>query len=443
MMTTSAAERSGVAQLADRARRAARMLSRLDGSERAALVAAAADGLERHASAIVAGNASDLAAARELQAAGVMSQALLQRLALDAGKLRGVIAGMRQVAALGDPVGRVTLATDLDDGLRLERVTCPIGVIGVIFEARPDALPQIVSLALKSGNAVLLKGGHEARATNEALVAAINGALAAAGAPEGAVTLLQGREDVTALLAAHGDVDLIVPRGSAELVRHIQASTRIPVLGHADGRCHLYVDRAADLQQAIDIAVDAKAQYPAACNSIETMLVHRAVADAFLPAAGAALRGHQVALRGDERARAILPDVAPASREDWDTEYGDLVLNLRVVDSLDQALEHIARHGSRHTEAIVTSDQAAARLFCAEVDAAGVFVNASTRFADGFRYGFGAEVGISTGKVHPRGPVGLDGLVTYKYQLSGQGHTVAPYARGERRFTHRPVARPA
>ena len=312
-------------------------------------------------------------------------------------------------------------------------------MIGVIFESRPDALPQIVSLALKSGNAVLLKGGTEARTTNEALVSAINEALAAAGAPEGAVTLLKGREDVAALLAADGDVDLIVPRGSAELVRYIQANTRIPVLGHADGCCHLYVDRAADLQQAIDIAVDAKAQYPAACNSIETMLVHHDVAQAFLPAAGAALRDFKVALRGDERVRAILPDVAPASKEDWDTEYGDLVLNVRVVDSLDQALDHIARHGSRHTEAIVTSDQAAARRFRAEVDAAGVYVNASTRFADGFRYGFGAEVGISTGKLHPRGPVGLDGLVTYKYQLSGQGHTVAPYARGERRFTHRAV----
>jgi glutamate-5-semialdehyde dehydrogenase len=315
-------------------------------------------------------------------------------------------------------------------------------VIAVIFESRPDALPQIVALALRSGNAVILKGGSEATRTNRAMAAVLPQALGSAGLPAEAASLLEGREAVAALLRADRDVDLVIPRGSAALVRHVQAHTRIPVLGHADGLCHLYVDSAADLDQALALTLDAKVQYPAACNAIETLLVHADVARAFLPRAAAALAARGVALRADSRARSIVgAGAAPATAADWDTEYGDLVLNVAVVDSLDAALAHVARHGSRHTEGIVTSDPHAARRFCAEVDAAGVFVNASTRFADGFRYGFGAEVGISTGKLHPRGPVGLDGLVTYKYRLTGAGHVVSSYVGpGSRRFRHRPLA---
>jgi glutamate-5-semialdehyde dehydrogenase len=341
-----------------------------------------------------------------------------------------------------DPAGRITMATQLDEGLLLERVTCPVGVLAVIVEARPDALPQIVALALRAGNAVLLKAGSEARHTSRALFAAMHDALRGTAVPEAAITLLEGREAVALLLGADRDVDLVIPRGSADLVRYVQANTRIPVLGHADGRCHLYVDRAADLGRALAIAVDAKVQYPAACNSIETVLVHASVATAFVSVLVPELRARNVEVRGDAAACRLGGDlVRPAVGTDWDMEYGDLVVNLAVVPDLDAAIAHIAAHGSRHTEAIVTEDEVAAARFTDEVDAAGVFVNASTRFADGFRYGFGAEVGISTGKLHPRGPVGLDGLVTYKYRLTGEGHVVADYAGpGARKYLHRALA---
>lgn len=402
---------------------AARQLARLGGDERRRAVLALAGALEHHARTIVAANQDDLAAAGRIH----LEPALLQRLKLDAIKLESVITGVRQVADLPDPVGHVSLATELDDGLVLERVACPIGVIAVIFESRPDVLPQIAALSLKSGNAVLLKGGREAERTNAALHAAVRASLADAGLPDDAVTLLQSREDIAALLTLDHDVDLVIPRGSAGLVRHIQANTRIPVLGHADGLCHLYVDAAADLDMALALAVDAKTEYPAACNAIETLLLHERIAPAFLPRVASALTARGVELL--------------EGAEHWDTEHSALRLTVRVVDSLDAALEHIARHGSRHTEAIVTRDEATAARFCAEVDAAGVFVNASTRFADGFRYGFGAEVGISTGRLHPRGPVGLEGLVTYKYRLHGHGHTVAPYVGPDARpFTHRPLS---
>jgi len=412
---------SGPLAAAAAARDAAHVLARLDADARSRAVEAIADLLGRRTDTISAANAEDMAAARAAVAAGKLAPSLLQRLSLDRRRLDGLIEGMRQVAAMPDLVGLVTLATLLDDGLVLERVTCPIGVIAVIVEARPDALPQIVALGLRSGNAVLLKGGQEATRTNRVLLATMREALAGTAVPADAIALLEGRESVAAILGAEHDVDLIIPRGSGQLVRHIQANTRIPVLGHADGRCHLYVDRAADLERACAIAVDAKVQYPAACNSVETILVHAGVAGAFVPRlTGAAVR--------------------PASDADWDTEYGDLVVNLRVVDTLDEALAHIAAHGSRHTEAIVTEDTSAASRFCDEVDAAGVFVNASTRFADGYRYGFGAEVGISTGKLHPRGPVGLEGLVTYKYRLTGEGHVVGEYTGpGAKTFLHRPL----
>jgi len=310
-------------------------------------------------------------------------------------------------------------------------------VIGVIFESRPDALVQIASLCIKSGNAVLLKGGREAKASNRALFDTIVEAVSAAGVPSDALALFEEREDVDALLAADGLVDLIVPRGSNALVRSIQERTSIPVLGHAEGLCHVYVDESADLDKALGIVVDAKTSYPSACNSVETLLVHEGVAEAFLPRVVDALSPMGVELRGDEIARRIAP-LTPTSAEDWDTEYCDLVLSVHVVESLDEAVDFINTHGSAHTDAIVTDDDAAWERFFAEVDAAGVYRNASTRFADGYRYGFGAELGISTGKLHPRGPVGLAGLVTYKYKLVGDGHVSTDYTGPRaRRFSHR------
>jgi glutamate-5-semialdehyde dehydrogenase len=309
-------------------------------------------------------------------------------------------------------------------------------VVGVIFEARPDAVMQIASLAIRSGNGAILKGGREAAGSCAAILDALQAGLAASAVAPQALELLTSRAESLALLKLDGLVDLIIPRGSNALVRFIQENTRIPVLGHADGICHLYVDQAADLDQALKVALDAKTQYPAACNAIETLLVHSTVAERFLPAAAAAFAAAGVELRGD--AAAVAQGVPhPASDDDWSTEYADLILAVKVVASLEEALEHIRRYGSRHTDAICTTDAATAERFLASVDSAGVFLNCSTRFADGFRYGFGAEVGISTQTLPPRGPVGLEGLVTYRYRLRGEGHIAADYASGARTFSHR------
>jgi glutamate-5-semialdehyde dehydrogenase len=313
-------------------------------------------------------------------------------------------------------------------------------VIGVVFESRPDVVPQLASLALKSGNAVILKGGSEAAQTNEALVSIWRECLGRFPAvPVDSISLLQTRADVLELLAQDRDVDLIIPRGSYELVRFIMEHSKIPVLGHGEGICHVYVDHAADLKKAVDITYDAKVQYPAVCNAAETLLVHEAVAEKFLPQAVARLREAGVEIRGCAKTLALLPNegIVRATEQDWRTEYGDLILSVKVVADIDEAIDHINRFGSHHTDAIVTEDTEAAKEFMNEVDSAGVFQNASTRFADGFRYGFGAEVGISTNKLHARGPMGLEGLTTYKYKLYGNGQTVAPYAKGEKQFKHR------
>jgi glutamate-5-semialdehyde dehydrogenase len=309
-------------------------------------------------------------------------------------------------------------------------------VVGVIFEARPDAVMQIASLAIRSGNGAILKGGREASRSCVAILEALQAGLARSAVQPAALELLTSREESLALLKLDGLVDLIIPRGSNALVRFIQDNTRIPVLGHADGICHLYVDRQVDQQQALRVALDAKTQYPAACNAIETLLVHRDLAASFVPQAVEAFRAAGVELRGDAEAMALGVSHA-ASDDDWSTEYSDLILAVKVVADLDQALAHIASYGSRHTDAICTSDPAAADRFLAAVDSAGVYLNCSTRFADGFRYGFGAEVGISTQTLPPRGPVGLEGLVTYRYRLRGEGHIAADYASGARSFTHR------
>ncbi|MBD2327024.1 glutamate-5-semialdehyde dehydrogenase [Alkalinema sp. FACHB-956] len=420
--------------LAQQTRTAARSLASQATEAKNQALHAIADALAAQAPAILAANQADCEAA---QRDGI-SSALYARLKLDEAKLQSAIVGVRDVAKLPDPIGQIQLHRELDAGLVMKRLSCPLGVLGVIFEARPDAVMQISSLAVKSGNGVILKGGKEAVHSCEALVKAIHQGLQRAGLDPNSVQLLTTREETLALLKLDQYVDLIIPRGSNSFVRFVQENTRIPVLGHADGICHLYVDAAADLAQAVTIAVDAKTQYPAACNAIETLLVHQSIADVFLPQVAQALQSKQVELRGDAPTQQILPGIQSATETDWATEYSDLVLAIRVVDSLAAAIDHINTYGSRHTEAIVTEDAAAAATFMGQVDAAGVYQNCSTRFADGFRYGFGAEVGISTQKMPPRGPVGLEGLVTYKYQMVGAGHLAATYAGKEAKpFTHR------
>jgi glutamate-5-semialdehyde dehydrogenase len=419
-------------QRAAAVRRCAMALGRLSNLKRREAVEAMAAALEASAPLILAANQTDLEAA----AADGLAPALVARLKLDAAKLAGGIEGVRQVAQLPDPLGVRQLHRELDQGLTLERVSVPLGVLGVIFEARPDAVMQIASLAIRSGNGALLKGGREASRSCAAIFEALRAGLANSAVDPMALELLTSREESLGLLKLDGLVDLIIPRGSNELVQFIQDNTRIPVLGHADGICHLVVDREVDIDQALRIAIDAKTQYPAACNAIETLLIHREVAPAFLTAALPAMASAGVTLRGDAAAQSLGVSHA-ASDDDWRSEYSDLVLAVRVVDSLEDALDHISRYGSRHTDAICTTNASTAEMFLRSVDSAGVYVNCSTRFADGFRYGFGAEVGISTQTLPPRGPVGLEGLVTYRYFMRGDGHIAADYASGVRSFTHR------
>jgi glutamate-5-semialdehyde dehydrogenase len=429
-----------VAAIARRARAASRHLAKLSAEARNEVLLAAAQAVEQNAPRILDANAADCRAAEPAVAAGKMPAAMFARLGVKESGVAQMAAQIREVARLEDPLGRRLAATELDQGLVLHKESCPLGVIGVVFESRPDVVPQLASLALKSGNAVILKGGSEAAQTNETLVSIWRECLERfASVPADSINLLHTRADVLELLAQDQNVDLIIPRGSYELVRFVMEHSRIPVLGHGEGICHVYVDRAADIQKAIDITYDAKVQYPAVCNAAETLLVHEAIAARFLPVAIAKLREAGVEIRGDAKTVALLPDkgIVPATEEDWRTEYGDLILSVKVVPDLNAAIDHVNRYGSHHTDAIVTEDPEAAKKFLNEVDSAGVFQNASTRFADGFRYGFGAEVGISTNKLHARGPMGLEGLTTYKYKLYGSGHTVAPYANGEKRFRHR------
>ena len=414
-------------------RLAAVELGQTNNGQRSRALHAMADALQERSSLIVAANVQDL----ERSEAEGLASALMARVTLDATKLQAAIDGVRKVASLPDPLGLRQLHRELDTDLVLERITVPLGVVGVIFEARPDAVVQIASLAIRSGNGALLKGGSEARCTNEAVMDALRAGLAQeeSDVSPDALALLTTREESLGLLRLDGLVDLIIPRGSNELVRFIQDNTRIPVLGHADGVCHLYVDAAADVTKATRVAVDSKTQYPAACNAIETLLVHRSIAPGALPAAVPACQAAGVTLRGDAVSQSLGVNES-AQEEDWSTEYLDLTLSVRVVDDLACATEHIRRYGSRHTEVILTEDQATADRFLAAVDSAGVYHNCSSRFADGFRYGFGAEVGISTQTLPPRGPVGLEGLVTYRYRLRGHGHIAADYAAGRRSFTH-------
>ena len=421
-----------VAQIARTAREAARELSAASLIQRNEALNAMAAALDRSRALLVKENSADVEAAREAK----LDAPLLSRLELNDKKIDQLIGGLKALVKLPDPLNRTLLARELTPGLNLYRMSCPIGVLGVVFESRPDALVQIASLALKSGNAVLLKGGREAARTNAALFDALDRAVRDTGIPAGWAGLLQTREDVTAMLALEEDIDLIIPRGSNAFVRYIMEHTHIPVMGHAEGLCHTYIDKNADVSMAVSVTVDAKTQAYAVCNATETLLVHRDIAEAFLPKAAEALRAKGVRLLGDEMTREII-NCEPASEEDWATEYLAPVLSIKTVGSVEEAVNHINRYGSHHTDAIITTDVEAREYFVSHVDSAGVYVNCSTRFADGFRYGFGAEVGISTSRLHARGPVGLEGLCTYKYVLLGSGQTVAGTLDGTWEYTHR------
>jgi glutamate-5-semialdehyde dehydrogenase len=432
----------GVASIAQRAKFASHELAKLSLHARNEVLLAAANAIEDGCTRILRANAVDTGAAEPDVRSGKLSSPMFKRLRVTEKGVAQMAAQVREVARLADPLGRRLAATQLDDGLVLYRESCPLGVIGVIFESRPEVVPQLASLALKSGNAAIMKGGSEAKETNQALVSIWRECFGKFPAvPGDSINLLYSRADVMELLAQDRDVDLIIPRGSYELVRFIREHTRIPVLGHSEGICHVYVDRVADMKKAIDITYDSKVQYPAVCNAAETLLVHEAIAPDFLPKVVAKLKEAGVEIRADSKARALLPGeaVVPATEKDWATEYGDLILSIKVVANLGEAIEHVNSYGSHHTDAIVTEDADAARRFMNEVDSAGVYQNASTRFADGYRYGFGAEVGISTSKLHARGPMGLEGLTTYKYKLYGNGHTVAEYATGDKKFKHNPL----
>ena len=378
---------------------------------------------------------------KDLQRADVngVSEAVKKRLRFDEGKLNDVCAGMEQMTELEDPLGRLELCRELDSGLVLRRVSVPIGVLGVIFEARPDALVQIASLCIKSGNCALLKGGSETRETNAVLFSLMHASAVKAGLPERCLVQADTHSQIDELLLCDDAVDLLIPRGSNAFVRYIMEHTRIPVMGHADGVCHTYVDAGADRNKALTILPDAKLQYMAACNATETLLIDTAYPGEAARELLEMLREKGIRLRGDERAREFFA-MEELCEDGYGHEYLDSELSVRFVHGVDEAIAHINRYGSHHTDCIITEDNAAAEKFFLLVDSAGVYHNASTRFADGFRYGFGAEVGISTGKLHARGPVGLAGLCTYKYTLSGQGHIVGDYASGRKDFHFRDIS---
>lgn len=391
------------------------------------------ESLNAHKEEIFEANRKDLALAEET---GVPAP-VKKRLKFDEAKLSDVTEELTGLMALPDPLRNITLARELDQGLTLYRVTCPIGVIGVIFEARPDALVQISSLCLKSGNCAILKGGKETTWTNRVLFSLIHQAAIDAGLPENCLLQAEQHNEIDELLECHDIVDLLIPRGSNAFVQYIMNHTNIPVLGHADGVCHIYVDKEYDKETAIPLIVDAKTQYPAACNAVETVLIHRDVAKDFLPDLAKALKDAGVKLRGTEEVNEITPvEIIPES-ESFHHEYVDLIIALKIVGGVDEAINHINTYGSHHTDCILTQNAETAEKFMTLVDSANVYQNASTRFADGFRYGFGAEVGISTSKIHARGPVGLEGLLSYKYKLFGHGDIVGDYASGKKHFIHK------
>jgi len=421
-----------IKQASKRAQEASIRLASVSNEVKNKALGEIANALQSRKDDIISANRSDL----EKAEAEKLASPLLKRLKFDDVKIGEAIDGIKSLIGLVDPVGITIDAMELDEGLELFKVSCPVGVIGIVFESRPDALVQISSLCLKSGNAVLMKGGSEAVNTNRVLTDIINTASIEAGIPAGWLTLLEARSDVTEMLAMDDCIDLIIPRGSNEFVQYIMKNTNIPVLGHADGICHVYVDSKADIDMAIRIITDSKTQYVAVCNAAETVLIHRDIADSILLRLKSVLDEEDVEIRGCAETLKII-DVKPATEEDWGTEYLDLILSIKIVNDFDEAIDHINRYGSGHTDVIVTSDRARGNRFMDNVDSADVFLNCSSRFSDGFRYGLGAEVGISTSKIHARWPVGLEGLMIYKWRLIGNGHIVGDYSGpNARRFTH-------
>ena len=409
-----------ILQMGRQARAAAYRLAQLSSDEKNAILRAMASSIRANAASLMQANDKDLAAGVEKG----LSAAMLDRLRLDEARIEAMAAGIDQVATLPDPVGQVMDAWERPNGIRIEQVRVPIGTIGIIYESRPNVTADAAALCFKTGNATILRGGSEAIHSNRAIAAA----LASAGAPEHAIQLIPftDRESVAALAQMDKWLDLIIPRGGKGLIETVVSLARMPVIKHYDGICHLFVDQAANLDMAVKLAVDAKTQKCGVCNALETLLVHESVAAKFLPMVATALRAKKVELRGCEKTRAILDDCIPATDEDWDTEYLDLILSIKVVSSFDEAIDHINTHGSHHTDTIVTEDQATADRFLRSVDSACVFHNVSNRFADGGEFGFGAEIGISTDKLHARGPMGLRELTSYQYRVHGNGQTKAP-----------------
>ena len=420
---------SSMKEIAAKMKMAAPQLAVSSHGQRNNALKAVKEALLLNKDVIFEANQKDMDAAE----ANHIAPAVMKRLKFDEGKLADVCGGIDQLVSLEDPLGKLSLARELDEGLTLYRVSVPIGVIGIIFEARPDALVQISSLCIKSGNCAILKGGKETVNTNKVLFDIIHKAVMDAGLPEYALVQATLHNEIDELLACEKDVDLLIPRGSNQFVQYIMNNTKIPVMGHADGVCHIYVDKDVDIKKALPIIVDAKTQYTAACNAVETLLVNRAVATEFLPILSDACKDAGITIRGTQEVADII-SCEVMTEEEFHTEYLDLIVSVKLVDSVEEAISHINYYGSHHTDCIITENDETAVIFMEMVDSAGVYRNCSTRFADGFRYGFGAEVGISTSKLHARGPVGLEGMVTYKYKLQGDGHIVGDYAAGRRSF---------
>ncbi len=423
-----------ITETAIAAKTASIRLAAINGEDKNKALAAIAKALSERAGEIASANKEDLAKAEREK----LTSPLLKRLKFDEAKIAEVCAGLESLIKLAEPVGKTISATELDKDLELYKVSCPVGVVGVIFESRPDALVQIAGLCLKSANAVLLKGGSEAEKTNRILAEIISNASVKAGMPAGWLGLLETRRQVAEMLGLDEYIDLIVPRGSNEFVRYIMDNTNIAVLGHADGICHVYMDCDGDVDMGVNIAVDSKCQYPAVCNAMETLLVDEKIATKFLPKIKAEYDKRNVEIRGCEKTCSII-EAKEAGQDDWTSEYLDLIVAVKIVDGVDSAIDHINKYGSGHTDSIVTANKQTAARFMDMVDSGDVFWNASTRFSDGYRFGLGAEVGISTNKIHARGPVGLEGLLIYKWKLIGSGQIVADYSAGEKKFTHKKI----
>jgi glutamate-5-semialdehyde dehydrogenase len=424
-----------ILEVAKRARTATFKLANSSVRERNGVVLRIAEEIDETRQSIADANLKDVHEAERLD----LAASIVKRLRLDDSKIDDMIRGLRSISDLEDPINRTLLSIEMDHGLELYKVTCPIGVVTAIFESRPDALIQISGLCLKSGNAAILKGGAEASRTNRALANSMRKQIQEfSEIPEDSIQLIESREDVEKLIKLDEYVDLVLPRGSSSLVNYVKENSRIPVLGHAEGICHEYVDAHADVDMAVEICYDAKVQHPAVCNALNTLLLHKDIAEKFIPKLASRCEEAHVEIRGDERIRQYLREAKTVSEKDWRTEFLDLTLAVRMVDSVEEAIEHVNRYSTHHTDGIITDDPEVARRFLRKVDSAVVLHNASTRFSDGYRFGFGAEVGISTGKIHARGPVGLEGLVTYKYIVSGSGQIVSSYVgKKAKPFTHK------